>query len=114
LRELTDGFVASGFDTHQLMRTICRSRTYQLSVETNKWNEDDTINFSHAKARRLPAEVLFDAIHLVTGATTHIPGLAPGTRAAELPDVGVSVPGNFLDQFGRPPRESACECERSP
>ena len=24
-------------------RTICQSRTYQLSVSRNKWNEDDTI-----------------------------------------------------------------------
>jgi hypothetical protein len=34
-----------------------------------------------------------------------------GFRAAELPDAGVTLP--FLDDFGRPPRESACECERS-
>ena len=40
------------------MRLICKSRTYQLSVETNKWNADDKANYSHATARRLPAEVL--------------------------------------------------------
>ena len=34
---------------------------YQLSVKTNKWNDDDQINFSHASARRLPAETLLDA-----------------------------------------------------
>ena len=34
-----------------------------------------------------------------------------GFRAAQLPDAGVSIP--FLDDFGRPVRESACECERS-
>ena len=54
LEWLTDRFVSSGFDVRQLMRTICRSRTYQLSIETNEWNEDDTINYSHGKARRLP------------------------------------------------------------
>ena len=31
--------------------------------------------------------------------------------AAQLPDSGVSLP--FLDDFGRPVRESSCECERS-
>src|SRR6185436_15650914 len=34
-------------------------------------------------------------------------------RAASLPDSGVDVPGGFLATFGRPSRDSACECERS-
>ncbi len=113
LERLTRQFLDSGFDTRGLIRTICRSRTYQHSVRTNKWNEDDTLNYSHAMARRLPAEVLFDAIHRVTGATPNIPGVPPGTRAAQLPDVGIKIPSGFLDQFGRPARESSCECERS-
>ena len=95
------------------MSLICKSRTYQLSVETNSWNEDDQINFSHARARRLPAEVLYDAIYRATGATSSFPGVAPGTRAATLPDVGVELPDGFLGNLGRPARESACECERS-
>jgi hypothetical protein len=82
-------------------------------VATNKWNVDDQINFSHARARRLPAEVLFDAIYRTTGATSAVPGVAPGTRAATLPDVGAELPDGFLGNLGRPARESACECERS-
>ncbi len=84
-----------------------------MSVETNKWNEDDQINFSHARARRLPAEVLYDAIYRATGATSSFAGVAPGSRAATLPDVGVELPDGFLGNLGRPARESACECERS-
>ena len=61
--------------------------------------------------RRLAAEVLYDAIHLATGSRQHFPGLPAGLRAAELPDAGVADP--FLDDFGRPVRESSCECERS-
>jgi len=109
---LTEEFRKSGFNVRHLMQLICKSRTYQLSVATNRWNEDDTINYSHAIARRLPAEVLYDAIHRVTGATSRIPGVPPGTRAAALPDSGVELPSGFLSKFGRPPRESACECER--
>ena len=45
------------------MRFICNSRVYRHSIRTNKLNEDDEINFSHAKARRLPAEVLYDAVY---------------------------------------------------
>lgn len=110
---LTDQFLESGFDARHIMRLICTSRTYQLSVSTNQWNADDKLNYSHAMPRRLPAEVLYDAIHFVTGSTSNIPGVPAGTRAAELPDVGVATKDGFLANLGRPVRESACECERS-
>jgi len=111
LDALSKDFIASGFNVQHMLRTICKSRTYQLSVVTNKWNEDDTINYSHAIPRRLPAEALYDAIYLATGATEKLPGVPAGFRAAQLQDAGASIP--FLDDFGKPVRESACECERS-
>ncbi len=113
LDRLTEEFIRSGFDTRHIMRLICKSRTYQLSVETNRWNKDDEINYSHALPRRLPAEVLFDSIHRVTGAVSRLPGLPPGARAAQLLDSNVEVPGGFFELFSKPPRESPCECERS-
>lgn len=113
LSYLTDEFIQSNFNTRHIIRLICQSRTYQLSVETNKWNEDDEINFSHAKARRLPAEVLYDSIHHVLGSVPKIPGVTPGTRASALPDSAIKLNDGFLGNFGRPARESACECERS-
>jgi WD40 repeat protein/mono/diheme cytochrome c family protein len=113
LEWLTQYFIKNDFDVRELMRVIVKSRTYQLSIESNKWNEDDKINFSHAKARRLPAEVLYDTIHAVTGASSRFPGVPKGTRAASLPDVGVKLPDGFLANFGRPVRESSCECERN-
>jgi hypothetical protein len=61
----------------------------------------------------LPAEVLYDAVYRVLGEVSRFPGVAPGTRAAELPDSGVELPSGFLTTFGRPARESACECERT-
>ncbi len=109
---LTEEFIASNFNVQHVIRLICKSRTYQLSVATNDWNEDDAINYSHAIARRLPAEVLYDAIQRVTGSVSRFPGVPAGTRAAALPDSGVELPSGFLAKFGRPPRESACECER--
>ncbi len=113
LERLTEKFIAGGFDVRQLVRTICKSRTYQMSIVANKWNEDDRINYSHALARRLPAEVLFDALHRATGSVSRIPGVPAGTRAAQLPDAGVKEPSGFLAKLGRPPREMACECERA-
>ncbi len=106
-------FVESGFDARHVMRLICKSRTYQLSIAPNEWNGDDKINFSHATARRLPAEVLLDAVYRATGSSSKFPGVPAGTRAAALPDSGVELPSGFLSTFGRPVRESACECERS-
>ena len=113
LDHLTQEFIKSEFNVRHVLSLICRSRTYQLSLETNKWNEDDSTNYSHAIARRLPAEVLYDAIHRVVGSQTKIPGVPAGTRASAIPDAGVKLPDGFLANLGRPVRESACECERS-
>ena len=113
LDRLSKDFVDSNFDVRQLMSSICKSRTYQLSIKTNKWNDGDDLNYAHALARRLPAEALFDAIYRVTGSTSKIPGLQPGARAAQVVDGSVDLPSGFLELFGKPLRESACECERS-
>jgi hypothetical protein len=113
LDKLTQEFIASGFDVRHMLRLILKSRVYQHSIQTHRWNEDDSVNFSHAVARRLPAETLYDAIHVATGAAIRLPGVRSGTRAAELADPAIKPNDGFLDLFGRPPRESACECERS-
>src|SRR4029077_6706409 len=110
---LTAEFVKSGFNARHVLRLIATSRTYQLSLATNQWNQDDKVNYSHALARRLPAEGLLDSVYRVTGSSSKFPGVAPGTRAAALPDSGVELPSGFLTTFGRPARESACECERT-
>ncbi len=109
---LTRELVDHNFDTRHLIRTICQSRVYQLSVATNPLNEDDRSNYSHALPRRLPAEVLFDTLYQVTGSQTQFPGEQAGRRAAQLPDAGNKLPSGLLAALGKPVRESACECER--
>jgi WD40 repeat protein/mono/diheme cytochrome c family protein len=113
LDDLGAEFIKSDFNVRHIVRLICTSRTYQLSIETGAWNADDKTNYSHAIARRLPAEVLLDAVYRVTGTTSKFPGLPAGTRAAALPDSGIELPSGFLTTFGRPSRESACECDRT-
>jgi hypothetical protein len=112
LDALTDEFVKSGFDVRKVMRVICNSRTYQLSIVPNKWNEDDMANFSHAIPRRLSAEQMFDAVMVATGVRPNWNGLPQGMRAVEVPD-GKVQGDDFLALFGRPKRMSACECERT-
>jgi hypothetical protein len=111
LAAMTKDFTDHQFDLRHLIRTIVNSRTYQLSFEPNEWNRDDEVNFSHALPRRLPAETLFDAISVATGNTLKFKEVPKGFHAAQFPDATVGM-GGFLDLFGRPQRDSACECER--
>jgi hypothetical protein len=111
LDALSKDFLDHNFDLRQLMRTIANSRTYQASVAANEWNEKDGENFSHAIPRRLSAEELMDALALATGVRPVFPEAPPDTGAEQVTDPHVGKDG-FLDLFGRPARESACECER--
>jgi hypothetical protein len=97
------------FDMKKLVRDICNSRTYQLSVTTNPTNELDETQFSHAYVRRLRAEVLLDSITRVTGTEDRFPLSPPGTRAVQIHTGEVST--YFLTTFGRAPRETPCSCE---
>jgi hypothetical protein len=113
--ELLDGlsqhFTKSGFDLKELIRTICRSRTYQLSALPNEHNASDKQNFSRYYPRRLSAEVLYDAFHQVTETSENFGGMPAGTRAMQLADSSNAT--YFLQVFGQPKGDTACECERS-
>ncbi len=112
LSALTEELVKNGFDLQRMMRSICQSRTYQLSIVPNRWNSDDLINFSHASPRRLSAEQMLDAVAVATGHRPQFKDMPAGLRAVEAPD-GMVGGNEFLTLFGRPKRQSACECERS-
>ena len=109
LAALTRDFVARGFDVKQLARTIMNSATYQLTSAPAGANAADVKYHSHYLARRLPAEVILDAIGQVTGVREDFPGY-PGRRALQLPDAAVD--SYFLTAFGRPPRVTAADSER--
>jgi hypothetical protein len=111
LDALTKDFIDHSFDLRHLMRTIANSRTYQAGITTNEWNEQDAANFSHAVPRRLTAEQLMDALTIATGVRPVLPEVPPDTKAEQVVDPHIGKEG-FLDLFGRPARESACECER--
>ena len=111
LDALSENFIKNGFDLKWLVRTICNSKTYQLSALPNDYNLKDKQNFSRYYPKRLTAEVLYDAFHQVTNTTQSYSGLPSGTRAIQLPDA--SVGPYFLKVFGQPQGDTACECERS-
>jgi hypothetical protein len=61
--------------------------------------------------RRLSAEQLMDAVASAAGVRPNFPEAPEDTEASQLVDPHIGKDG-FLDVFGRPLRESACECER--
>lgn len=110
LQALADDFATHGYDLKHLMRTILSSRLYQLSSTPNDANLTDTKNYSRSYRRRLPAEVLLDAVNDVTGVPDEYNGCPPGTRA--LQTWSYKVRSQFMDAFGRPNSSSDCPCER--
>ncbi len=114
-RDLMDWLVAdfreNHFDVQHLIRTIMNSAAYQRSSVPVPGNTNDSKFLSHYTPKRLPAEVLLDAISTVTGVSSSFSGYPEDWRALQLPDVQVS--NNFLDSFGRPVRNDTCSCERS-
>ena len=103
-------FVEHGYDLKYLMRLILNSRAYQLSSDTLAANAQDQKFYSHYYLRRLPAEVLMDAVCQVTGVPDGFPGYPVGLRAVQIPDP--SINSYFLTLFGRSDRVTACACER--
>jgi len=103
-------FVSSGYDLRHVMRLMMNSRTYQLSSESRPSNFRDDRFYSHHYARRLPAEVLLDAICSATSDPEQFPSYPLGIRAIQVPDPGTD--SYFLSLFGRSERTTACACER--
>lgn len=114
---LAEDFRRNGFDLKHLHRRIMNSRAYQLSHLPNDSNRHDRRNFSHARVRRLHAEVLVDAIDEITGVPTRYSStfVPPGTRAIGLAPttLGRASAEYVFHIFGRPKRIQTCACERS-
>lgn len=117
LSALSEHLVTDNFSLRKLARDICRSRVYQLSSQPNDSNRLDTRQFSHARLRRLRADVLMDSVVAATGVTRRFNGFPEGTRAV---DVYPRVAGDtsrpqfgdqFFETFGRSGRASVCACE---
>ena len=111
LEALARDFVENGYDLKQLMRRIASSRVYQLSSTPNETNVGDTEHFSRAYRRRLPAEVMTDAVADVTGVPNQFEGMPPGARALQA--WNFKLDSDTLDAFGRPDSSEDCPCERN-
>lgn len=119
LKELCDGFIENKFDLRWLHRTILKSRTYQQSSTPAEGSAADRTHYAFFPMRRLPAEVLLDALNTATGTTENM-----DMKYHHWPDTISTVQVPFMPQnkfvsfvletYGRPQRNAAvqCDCER--
>jgi hypothetical protein len=116
LDALARAFVEHRYDIRALERTVLLSRTYQLASDTNPTNRLDRNNYSHAFLRPMMAEVVVDVINDALGTTEDFgkEQAPPGARAIEVGSSRVAGNVNYAFRiFGRPPRTTACDCERA-
>ena len=113
---LNEQFIERGYDIKWLHRTIARSRTYQLSWRPTESNINDTRNFSHAKIRRLPAEVTIDAILRSTAGDAKASRYFGEVKGRKISQHPLSIQARSIDYsllvFGKPLRTTNCDCER--
>ena len=107
LMELTDDFVAHGYDLRWTLKRIALSATYARSANTLPQNATDDRFYSHALQKPLAPEVLADAISDVLGVPDVYGDEPAGTRAVSLFDPNTE--SDALDILGRCGRETSCE-----
>jgi len=122
LEHLERGFVERGFDMKWVHRTIVSSNAYQRSWRPNESNQLDERNFSRRVLRRLPAEVTWDALTQATVSPTRLASTRDSIEERAIgPTSGGYQKGSrssrgkayALGLFGKPARETTCDCERS-
>ena len=107
LDDLARFFIDSGFRFKALHRLVLNSRTYQLAAHTTErpggQSALEDALFARYVPRKLPAEVLLDAISQVTGVPEEFNNYPPGTSPKELiASIGATY---FLTTFGHPRRD---------
>ncbi|MDD4870239.1 MAG: DUF1553 domain-containing protein [Kiritimatiellae bacterium] len=119
LAYLEKELINAKWDLKHIYRLILTSRTYQLSSVPKSNNPAAEANFARYPLRRVEAEVLIDALNQITGTTEKYTSAVPepftfipdDQRSIALPDG--SITSSFLEQFGRPSRDTGLESERN-
>jgi hypothetical protein len=107
LDRLAEAFIAGGYRFKPVHRLILNSSTYQLSSRApGRANGADPLEktlFARYEPRRLPAEVLLDALGQMTGVPQTFANYPEGTTAKDLvASIGATY---FLTVFGHPRRD---------
>lgn len=115
LEDLTNAFIASGYDLRSIIRTMAVSSSYQLSSRytAGAWNEAWTTYFPRHYPHRLMAEEVLDAVAQATSVPVPLTatGIGSVARAMQMPDPtepgSRTTTGALLDEFGRGNRDDA-------
>jgi hypothetical protein len=116
---LEQELIAARYDLKHLCRLILNSTTYQLSYIPRSEDSRAEAQFAHYLLRPLEAEVLIDALCQITGTTEQYSSVIPepytfipeDQRSVALADASITSP--FLEKFGRSPRDTGLQLERS-
>lgn len=118
LAYLEDELVNARYDLRHIYRLILNSEVYQQSCVPQSTDPDAEALFAHYIVRRLDAEVLIDALCMLTGTRERYSSPVPEPysfipekqRSIALADGSITSP--FLEMFGRPARDTGLESER--
>jgi hypothetical protein len=119
LAYLEKELVNSNYDLRHIYRLILNSGTYQQSPFPQSDHPDAEKLFAYYPARQLDAEVLIDALCWIgaSGESYSSPIPEPFTFVPEYePTIALadgSITSQFLEMFGRPPRDTGLESERT-
>jgi hypothetical protein len=116
---LAKELVKAQWDLRSIYRLILTSDVYQLSSIPKTRSAAAEANFAYYPLRRIEAEVLIDALNMITGTTEKYVSAIPepftyipeDQRAIQLGDGSIS--SSFLEMFGRPSRDTGLWAERS-
>ena len=113
LNWLAQGFIDNGYDMKWLHRQIVSSETYQRSWRPNKTNRDDLRNYSRAIPRRIPAEIIYDAMKQATVRTDQLEKVRTDLKRRGTGHLSMRMAGTHaMKVFGKPDRAINCDCER--
>ena len=111
---LAEAFIENDYDMKWLTEKSSTATPISCAWQTNPTNEYDLRNFSHAVMRRLPAEVVYDAVVSATAGNKELAKRAedPVNQCAIGIGAGYTQRQNFnsyaLSVFGKPMLETPC------
>ncbi|MCK5000326.1 MAG: DUF1553 domain-containing protein [Anaerohalosphaera sp.] len=119
LAYLSQELVESNYDLKHIYRLILNSSTYQQSSICRTNHPDAEALFACYPVRQLDAEVLIDALCLISNTNEKYSSPIPepftfipeNQRSIDLADG--SITSQFLEMFGRPSRDTGFESERT-
>ena len=104
-------FVEHNHDPKHLIRLICQSAVYQRAAELTPARNPDGMLLTHRVPRRMPAEVFLDAGESGVRDERGLHRHAGNDACRRITRPQRAFP--FLTTFGRPLRNSPCDCARS-